>query len=376
MGYAGSNFWKGKRCLVTGGCGFGGSHLCEQLLDRGAVVFVLDQICPRNSYLVLTGLINDVEYFHGDVRDIEFLKVLLQRFEIDTVFHLAAQPIVPLSNSLPFETLSINALGTYAVLEAVHVSPSCNAMVFASTGAYYGTTTQKEPIKEDAPTLQASNIYAPSKVAGDVAVRAYAKIFNMRTAVCRFINTYGPGKTEFSTIVPRAIWNLMNDLPYDFGNRDDGTTTLDFLHVRDMARGYISVVEHLDKVSGEAINFGAGHAISVRDLVKLTSQLYDGEEREPLFHGPKRDIPLYKCLDTEKAKRLLGWQPEISLEQGLQETIEWYRQLKEKNIISLLKDGTSKPMWSPEWQPVGESVAHGGNIFQTVSNTRGFHHRE
>ncbi|MDY6833688.1 MAG: GDP-mannose 4,6-dehydratase [Chloroflexota bacterium] len=318
-------YWRGRKCLITGGMGFGGSHLTEQLLKRGAHVYVLDQICPRNSYMVLTGLLDQVEYITGDIRDVGLLRIILDRFEIEMVFHLAAQPIVPMSNTLPLETLSINAMGTYSVLDAIRTSQSCNSLVFSSSGAYYGTTTQDEPIPEDAPPIQASNIYAPSKVAGDIAVRCYSQIYNMKTSVCRFINTYGPGKTEFSTIVPRTIKTLIDGDPYDFGDRDDGTTVLDYMHVRDMALGYIAAAEHMDKYSGEAFNFGGSNPISVADLVKLISRIYDSKEREPIFHGPKKKTPIRKCLDTSKAHKLLGWQSRTPLSDGLKETIQWYQ---------------------------------------------------
>jgi len=319
-------YWRGRKCLVTGGMGFGGSHLCEQLLLRGAHVYILDQIFPRNSYMFLMGLLDHVDHITGDIRDVGLLSVIIDRFEIEMVFHLAAQPIVPMSNTLPLETLSINAMGTYAVLDAVRTSQSCNSLVFASSGAYYGTTTQDTPILEDAPPMQATNIYAPSKVAGDIAVRCYSQVYDIKTSVCRFINTYGPGKTEFSTIVPRAIKTLIDDAPYDFGDRDDGTTVLDYLHVRDMARGYIAAAENLDRYSGEAFNFGGGNPISVADLVKLISRIYDGKEREPVFHGPRKKTPIHKCLDTTKAHKLLGWQSRTSLSDGLKETIQWYQQ--------------------------------------------------
>ena len=330
MGEIEGHLWKGRKCLVTGGLGCGGSHLCEQLLARGARVYALDRVRHGNSYLVLTGLIDEVEFIQGDVRDMDLLKILLERHEIDTVFHLAAQPIVPASCVLPYETLSINVLGTYAVLEAVRISSCASTLVFASSGAYYGTTTDSEPIAEDRAPGTAANIYAPSKVAGDIAVRCYARAYEMKAAVCRFINTYGPGNCNFSTIVPAAITRLMNGDSYDFGPRDDGTTTFDYLHVRDMTRGYLAVVENIDKVSGEAFNFGGGTAISVGDLVRLISRLYDGKEREPVFHGLKRDVPIRKCLDTRKAERVLGWRPSISLEDGLQETIDWYKRFWRK----------------------------------------------
>lgn len=325
-----SHFWAGKRCLVTGGMGFGGSHLCQHLLEREARVYVLDRVFASKSYLVLTGLINRLEYLQGDVRDLELLKLILARFEIDIVFHLAAQPVVPLSNVIPFETLSINTMGTYTVLEAMRTSAPGKTLVFASSGAYYGTTTQKEPIDEDQAPVKASNIYSPSKVAGDIAVRCYAQTYGMKAAVCRFINTYGPGNPNFCYIVTRAIANLMEKAPYDFGSRDDGTSTFDYLYIPDMIRGYISVAENIERISGEAFNFGGGTPISVRDLVSLISRLFDGKEREPIFHGTKRDIPIYKCLDTSKARTLLGWQTSISLTDGLKETIQWYQRFYNK----------------------------------------------
>jgi CDP-glucose 4,6-dehydratase len=321
----GSDFWEGKRCLVTGGYGFGGSHVCELLLEKGARVYVLDRETPPNSYLALTGLASSIHYICGDVRDLELLKISLERFEIDTIFHLAAQPVVPISNVHPYESLSINVMGTYSVLEAVRNSTCAKNLVFASSGAVYGATTQHEPISEDFPPIVAANIYAPSKVAGDIAVRCYAKTYGMKAAVCRFINTYGPGNTNFSTIVPKAITNLITGRPYDFGARDDGTSTFDYLNIRDMTRGYLAVAENMELASGEAFNFGGGHPISVRDLVQLISRLYDGQEREPVFHGPKKATPIFKRLDTNKARRLLGWQTSISLEDGLKETIDWYK---------------------------------------------------
>jgi nucleoside-diphosphate-sugar epimerase len=319
-----------KRCLVTGGYGFGGSHLCEQLLDKGARVYVLDRETPRNSFLVLTGLADRVNFIYGDVRDLDLIKISLERFEIDTIFHLAAQPIVPICNSRPYESLSINVMGTYSVLEAMRNSNYAKSLVFASSGAYYGTTTELEPIKEEHPPLASASIYVPSKVAADIAVRCYAKTFGLKAAVCRFINTYGPGNINFSTIVPRAITLLITGQPYDFGARDDGTSTFDYLNIRDMTRGYLLMAENLDIISGEAVNFGGGYPISVKDLVKLISRLFDGQEREPIFHGARKEVPTRKCLDTSKANEVLGWRPSISLEDGLKETIDWYKRFWSK----------------------------------------------
>ncbi len=320
-----SDFWRQRACLVTGGAGFGGSHLCELLLELGARVYVLDRWLPATSYLVLSGNAERVDYIQGDIRDRDLLAMTIERFQIRSLFHLAAQPIVPTSNLLPFETLSVNAMGTFCVLETVRGSSCVEELIVASSGAYYGTTSASEPLTEDDPPLVATNIYATSKVAADHAVRCYAAVYGLRTAVCRFMNTYGPGDTNFSRLVPRAIRNLLDGEPYEFGDRDDGSSRLDFLHIRDMCRAYIEVTEQLDKVRGEAINFASGMPTSTRELADMISRLFDDVEREPAFNGPSRQRPLSKQLAIRKAKARLNWQPQTSLEDGLRETIEWYR---------------------------------------------------
>jgi CDP-glucose 4,6-dehydratase len=317
--------WQGRPCLVTGGAGFGGSHLTAELVRRGAKVFVLDRVLPRTSYLVLSGLEQKSDFIQGDVRDLELLRLTLERHEIDTVFHLAAQPIAPLSNVLPFETLSVNALGTFSVLEAVRTSRSAKNLVFASSGAHYGATTTDHAIAEDAALNRASSVYGPSKTAADVTVRAYADVFGMNASVCRFMNTYGPGDTNFSRIVPRGVRNLLREEPYDFGDRDDGSTRLDFLHIRDMTLAYIAVAENMSVAKGEAFNFGRGAPVSTAELARTLSREFDGREREPLFHGAPRATKTVKYLDISKAQERLGWKPETSLASGLAETVAWYR---------------------------------------------------
>lgn len=322
--------WSGRPCLVTGGAGFGGAHLCEQLLTRGARVCALDRVLPRSSYLALAGVVSRVDFVYGDVRDLELLRLTLERLEIDTVFHLAAQPLVPTSNALPLETLSINAMGTYAVLEAIRTAARPVRLVFASSGAYYGTTTSGEPITEEAPPLTATNIYSPSKVAGDVAVRCYAKIYGVAAAVCRFMNTYGPGDTNFSRIIPRAFRNLLRGDPYAFGDRDDGTTVLDYMHIRDMANAYIKTAEGLDTASGEAFNFSGGAPLSTRELASRCALAFDGEAREPIFLGAPKERRVIKILDTRKAREMLGWEATTPLDEGLRETAAWYREFWER----------------------------------------------
>jgi CDP-glucose 4,6-dehydratase len=322
-------FWNGRNTLITGGAGFGGSHLCEQLLQRGARVVVLDRLLPPDSYLNLAALTGKVHFIQADIRDGENLKLLFERFQFDTIFHTAAQPIVSISNALPAETAAINIMGTYNVLEAMRASRHEQRLVFASSGAYYGATTASEAIPEEAAPLPSSNIYAPSKVAADLAVRCYARIYGLKAAVCRWMNTYGPGDTNFSRIVPASIRRLLRG-EHPLIDGTDGTNVLELLHVRDMAEGYIAVAEHLDdeEVSGQAFNFGSGAPLTLREAVMAVTCAWNEEsgqsvDTEPLVTGPR--VNSVKFLDISRAKRLLDWQPSTPLDEGLCETVAWYR---------------------------------------------------
>lgn len=325
-------FWNNHRALVTGGAGFGSAHLCEMLLQRGANVCVLDKELPRDSYLRRANLLPNLDFVTLDIRDGSALKLLFARRCFDTIFHVAAQPIVGISNRLPSETFEINVAGTVNVLEAARLCAFPPRVIFASSGAYYGATSTREAIPEDAPPLPAGNIYAPSKVAGDIAVRSYAKTYDLRAAVCRWMNTYGPGDTNFSRIVPATLRRLSQ------GKRalidgTDGTNILELLHVRDMAKGYLSIAERLDdaQVCGEAFNFGGGVPIALKDVTRAVTCAWNEVTKQEIDEeaevtGPKVDSVKY--LNIEKAARVLAWQPRIELHAGLCETVEWFRRFE------------------------------------------------
>ncbi|MEY2342354.1 NAD-dependent epimerase/dehydratase family protein [Acidithiobacillus sp. IBUN Pt1247-S3] len=319
------NVWQDRKCLVTGGAGFGGAHLCEKLLACGAQVYVLDKLVHDLSYFRLQGFERHVQMIIGDITDSAFVRLLLERFEINTIFHLAAQPIVPISNTLPMETLHTNAMGTFVLLEAMRQSLFVERMVVASSGAYYGATTTDSALLETDPPRTATNIYASSKVAADAVTRSYGGAYGLSVAVCRFMNTYGPGDINFTRLVPRAIRNLLNAEAYHFGARDDGSSRLDFLYVGDMAEAYMRTAEAMPGCRGESFNFGSGAATSITDVAKKISIRYDGQERTPIFAGEKRERPAIKYLNVDKARKSLGWEPKTALEDGLNSTLEWYR---------------------------------------------------
>ena len=320
----GSVNWNGVRCLVTGGSGFGGTHLIRRLLGAGATVTNYDLISTQ------TNLAQYIDQVVGDVRSADLVSLTLARAAIDVVFHLAAQPLVPVSVKLPLETLDVNAMGTYVMLEACR-RVGVSAFVLASSGAYYGSTSVTEPIPETFSPLPAANLYASSKAAADLALQGYVQTFDLPAGACRFMNTYGPGDTNLSRLVPRALDNLVHDRSYDFGDRDDGTSELDFLFIGDMVSSYIALAEWLlvgrdlhgrDRTVNPVFNIGTGVATSVSAVASLASLAYDNVERTPIFRGPSKTVRVRKLLDASKAAEVLGWKAGTGLTVGLARTMQ------------------------------------------------------
>ncbi len=315
-----NSHWQDRPVLVTGGAGFGGSHLVKRLIRSGAQVTVVDRELPAARDC------DRCHFIDADIRYQTSFQRLLEESKIDTVFHLAAQPLVPLSLIDPAETWSINLDGTLSVLEAMRRSRNARRLVFASSGAIYGSLSCADPIAEDHPPGPINHAYAASKIAAEVAVHSHANAYDLKVVSCRFMNTYGPGDRHFCRLIPGAIQRLVKDQAYDFGDRDDGTTELDFLHVDDMACAYLAAGENLDDtdVNNTAINFGSAAPRRISSVVRAISHAFDGIERVPIFRGEKREQPLRKSLDISKARDLLDWQPRIDFESGLSDTVAWY----------------------------------------------------
>jgi len=313
--------WASQKVLITGAAGFCGAHLCEVLLAKGARVVGFDSHPPDNQPSAL-----QVE--KGDLLDLPALCATLERGAFHVVFHLAAQPIVSLSIERPIETMQANIVGAYNVCEAIRLAPDPPKLVFASSGAYYGATNATHPIGEDEAALAASNIYAPTKAAADLAVRCYARVYGLRAASCRWMNTYGPGDTNWSRVVPATFARAREGKPGLIA-ATDGTNVLEMLSVRDMIEAYLRVAEHLDKadVKGEAFNFGGGKPLVLRELVARVTRAWNEATGadvpiEPEIRGPK--VESVKYLDISKAKRVLNWEPQIDLDEGLRDAARWY----------------------------------------------------
>jgi CDP-glucose 4,6-dehydratase len=318
--------WFGKKCLVTGAFGFVGTHLCRELIGKGADVTALDHLASaKGTYFGLLGLEQSLSVLRADVRRMDSLGVL-QESNFDLIFHLAAQPISPLSNLSSEDTMHTNVGGTANVGRAIAREESPPGFVFASSACWYGATSTS-PLKEDDPFVEGEFKYSESKVLAEEEVKKMESEYNTPTVRCRFVNLYGPGDRHFSRLVPKTIRHLLNgERPCLL--RNNGSTVLDFMHVEDAVSALLSAGAHCDSIRGGVFNFGVGdgNPRSARETARLVSLLFDGKEREPEITNPVEPRTIKKFLDSTKARSRLNWRPTRLIEEGLPKTIDWYKE--------------------------------------------------
>jgi CDP-glucose 4,6-dehydratase len=259
----------------------------------------------------------------GDVRDQELLDRALGEWEIDTVFHLAAQTIVGTANRSPVGTWETNIRGTWSLLEACR-RQEVRRVVVASSDKAYGSHDDL-PYREDH-ALQARFPYDVSKAATDMIARSYWHSYGLPVAVTRFANLYGGGDQNRSRLVPEAIdAALAGRRPVI---RSDGSPERDFLYIEDAVGAYLAIADALDGegARGEAFNAGGGEPHSVREVVELICRAA-GTDVEPDYQG--RGTPVGEIdrqyVDFSKLHELTGWEPGVGLEEGLARTVEWHR---------------------------------------------------
>lgn len=309
--------------FVTGCTGFLGSWLTIALVEAGAAVVGLVRDEVPFSYLRRSGYRDRISIVHGDVTDYAFVERVLAEYEMDTIVHLAAQTIVPIANRSPLSTFEVNVKGTWTVLEAARRSPKVTRVAVASSDKAYGAH-EKLPYTEDAPLL-ACYPYDVSKACADLIARAYFATYNLPVAITRCANLYGGGDLNWSRIFPGTIRSVIRgERPII---RSDGTMLRDFLYVRDAVNAYLTLAEHLDEPARDAaFNFGMDAPKSVLEIVQTIIAVSDHPALEPVVLDDAPHEIQAQYLDSSKARRVLGWSPRYSLEEGLRETLEWYRE--------------------------------------------------
>jgi len=323
--------WKGKNVLVTGADGFIASWIAKELVDRQAhVITIVRDIKKPKISLDLLGIRDKMTVIQGDILDYALVQRVFNEYSVDTCFHLAAQAIVGVANASPISTFESNVKGTWTVLEAIRNSEKVERIVVASTDKAYGDQ-KKLPYTEDMPLLGIYP-YDASKVCTDVLSRSFAKTYGLPIAVTRCANVYGGADLHMNRIVPGTICSVLKgETPII---RSDGTPERDYIYIKDVVNGYLVLAENLDRkeVRGEAFNFGTGKPISVLELFNKIIKACGKNVKPKILNEAKNEIQS-QYLSAEKAKNVLGWSAKINIDEGLKETVQWYKEYLKNNPI-------------------------------------------
>ncbi|HSK65261.1 MAG TPA: NAD-dependent epimerase/dehydratase family protein [Pyrinomonadaceae bacterium] len=319
-----NTFWQDRPTLVTGATGLLGGWLVRRLLDAGADVVCLVRDWAPQSEFVRARLIDRVKVVNGDVRSQSLLERVLGEYEIDTTIHLAAQTIVGIANRNPVSTFKTNIGGTWALLEACRRSPTVKQIVVASSDKAYGEHKQL-PYNEDAP-LMGRHPYDVSKSCADLIAQSYAATYNLPVAVTRCGNFYGGGDLNWNRIVPGTIRSILRGQRPVI--RSDGKFVRDYFYVEDGAAANMALAERMavDKnLIGHAFNFSNESQVTVSKLVDRILRLMNSE-LEPEVRNEAVNEIREQYLSATRAREVLGWKPLFTLDDGLERTINWYRE--------------------------------------------------
>ena len=319
-----SSFWQDRPTLVTGATGLLGGWLVRRLLEMDADVVCLVRDWVPQSELFHARLAERVKTVRGDIGDQKLLERILGEYEIDTVFHLAAQTIVGIANRNPISTFETNIRGTWTLLEACRRSPKIHSIVMASSDKAYGDQEQL-PYSEDTP-LAGRYPYDASKSCADLLAQSYAITYGLPVAITRCGNFYGGGDFNWNRVVPGTIRSVLRGQRPII--RSDGQFVRDYFYIEDAAAAYALLAEGLannKNLSGEAFNFSNETPVSVIDLVDLILQLMD-TDLKPIIRNEASNEIRRQYLDASKARKLLNWKPAFDLDEGLKRTIAWYKE--------------------------------------------------
>lgn len=314
-----------KNILVTGADGFIGSHLTEMLLEQGHHVRALSYYNSFNDWGWLEGLNHpDLEVVTGDVRDPYFCKHLSK--DVDTIFHLAALIAIPYSYIAPDSYVDTNIKGTLNICQAAKEN-GVKKVLITSTSETYGTA-QYVPIDEKHPK-QPQSPYSATKIAADAMAMSFYNAFELPVIVVRPFNTYGPRQSA-RAIIPTIITQIMNGMKEI--RLGDLSPTRDFNYVKDTCRGFIEL-SNCDQAIGQEINICSNYEVSMRDTFELIARLMQADVKfiEDIQRLRPAGSEVFRLWgDNTKLKSLTGFTPSYSIEEGLKETIEWFK--NDKNL--------------------------------------------
>ena len=313
-----------NRALVTGGAGFIGSHIVDRLLERDFEVKVVDDLSSGRLENINVHFKNsNFHFIKGDIRDAEIVKRTFR--DVDVVFHEAA--FVGINDSIrkPLLVNDINVNGTLNVLEA---SLRCDAkrVVVASSAAVYGEP-RTLPVTEDSVPCPESP-YAASKLATELYAKAYHRTYGLETVCFRYFNVYGPRQAlgPYAAVITAFVDDLIKGRrPIIYG---DGEQTRDFINIQDVVRANILAIER--DCAGEVFNIATGSSVTINNLLEIVARVLGKRTVKPEFGEQRPKDVRQSCGDISKAKKILGFKPETSLERGLEDFVQYHRSLTTK----------------------------------------------
>lgn len=318
-----NRFWQDRNVFVTGATGFLGSWMVAELNRRGANVVGLVRDLSGTGRAQLIAQSQPAFTVFGALEDFDVLLRAVNEYEIDTVMHLGAQPIVGIANRNPRSTFEANIRGTWNILDACRQVSTVKRVVVASSDKAYGEQPRL-PYDESMP-LQGMHPYDVSKSCTDLIAQTYHNVYRTPVCITRCGNFFGGGDLNFSRIVPGTIRSIHNgERPVI---RSDGTMIRDYVYVRDVVQFYLFLAEAMEneRLHGQAFNFSTESQLSVLDITRALLRLMDREDLQPvILNEAKAEIP-HQYLSAAKARELLDWRAQSTVEDGLRETIAWYR---------------------------------------------------
>lgn len=324
-----STFWNNKNVFITGGTGFLGSYLVKKLVNYRANVTILVRDYIPQSNIYRGEEYKKVNVVYGTLEDYLLIERTLGEYEIDTVFHLAAQAIVGVANRNPLGTFKSNIEGTWNILEAARKSPLIKRVIVASSDKAYGDQ-EKLPYDENMP-LQGKHPYDVSKSCADLIAQTYYETYKLPVCITRCGNLYGGGDLNFNRIIPQSIQSILNNEAPVI--RSDGSFIRDYFYIEDAVDAYINLAEKVVELNlgGQAFNFSNEIQLTVLELVNKILKIM-GSSMKPIILNQGSNEIIHQYLSAKKARTVLGWSPNYTIDEGLSKTIEWYKDFLKKEI--------------------------------------------
>ena len=307
------------RILVTGGAGFIGSNLVHALLKRGDEVVVLDNFSTGRREN-LDSVLNEITLVDGSLANLD--DVLKALDGVDGVLHQGALPSVPKSLEHPIETNLANVVGSLTLLDGCR-QMGVKQVVYAASSSAYGD--HDASVKSEDLEVRPKSPYAVQKLCGEFYASVYSDLFGLRTVALRYFNVFGPRqnpKSQYAAVVPAFVTRMLKgEAPIIFGT---GHQSRDFTFIDNVIEANLAALNAPDEACGQTVNIGCGGSITLLDLVDSINGIL-GTNIEPVFEAARAGDVMHSRADISKAGRLIGYDPKVSIHDGLVETIKWYR---------------------------------------------------